>query len=64
MKLPFWPFSRAKRRHAKYCLNVHKDLPLADLILILRAHTPVISARELNRLPATLRGYFVKMGAK
>ena len=55
---------KRRRQHTRFCLNVHKDLPLADLILILRAHTPVISAREFNRLPPSLRGYFVKMGAK
>lgn len=58
-----WPFGK-KRRQARYTLNVHKDLPLADLIDILQRHTPVISAREHGKLPAPLKGYFVKAGSK
>lgn len=61
MNLSFWPFSK-KRKHARYALNVRKDIPLIDLVAILQRHTPVLSARDINKLPTNLQGYFVRVG--
>ena len=64
MKLPFWPFTRAKRRHARYVLDVTK-LGLeatSALIDVLKQFTPVISAGQWNKLTPSQKALFVRAG--
>lgn len=51
-------FSKPKRQR-RFVLNVHQDIALTDLVELLRRHTPVLSAKDYNRLPANLKALFV-----
>ena len=60
MKLPdWWPFGKTVKRQRRYVLNVQREMPLEYLLEILRRHTPIIGAKEYNKLPPELKALFV-----
>lgn len=58
--LPTFGVGHKPKRQRRYVLNVQRDLPVEYLMQILQMHTPVISAREYNRLPAHLKALFIQ----
>lgn len=52
-------FRKAPKRQKRYVLNLQRNMPDEYLLQLLRLHTPVISAREFNKLPEHLRAMFV-----
>lgn len=51
-------FAKPKRQR-RYVLNVQRDMPLEYLLRLLQIHTPVLSAKEYNKLPPHLKELFV-----
>ena len=65
MNLNFWPFNRAKRRHARYVLNINAvslESTSQSLNDLLKRHTIVLSAGQFNKLPSNLKLLFVRAG--
>lgn len=53
----WWPFGK-KRRQQRYTINTKRDVNVVDLVIILQKHPLVLSARQMNKLPPQLQGYF------